>query len=59
MHRSSKILSMFTIENIFLIEDCTPNAEFESLYEESVKLITFNSVKEANVLPKDKIEKYV
>lgn len=58
MHQTSKILSMFSIDNIFLIEDYTVNTDFEKLYEESVKLIAFNTHKEVKVLPSDNIEKY-
>ncbi|VVC32677.1 Hypothetical protein CINCED_3A006375 [Cinara cedri] len=55
MHQTSKILSMFTIDDISLINNSPLNSEFEKLYEESVKHITFKKCKNLKVVPTHKI----
>lgn len=54
MCQSSKILSLFTIENVI-----SPNSEIQTFYEESIKLITFRTYSESKVIPAHKIIKYV
>lgn len=60
LHQTSQILTMFKIEDImFSIGSVKSDPEYEKLYEESVKLITFKTYKKVKVLPLHKIKKYV
>lgn len=58
MHQTSKILSMFTIDDISLINNSPLNSEFEKLYEESVKHITFKKCAHIKDVSIQKINKY-
>jgi len=58
VNESSLILSKFNVESIISLIDSRPDLSFESIYEESAKLITFKRYKKVIEVPSENINKY-
>lgn len=57
VNESSLILSKFNVESIISLIDSRPDLSFQSIYEESAKLITFKRYKKVIEVPSENIKK--